>query len=143
MHDPYAFVREFATQQYGQLYIVSGRHARGKTMHIYLLEQGQVLNSKNQHGPNNTNTDVSEHQKVYGVVSGHPGWTEQYGWLNEHPRVKDQTVQPLVNQLIAANEHAIALGMARFDERQAWLHAWAFENLGNAPLNIDLPDLMP
>lgn len=27
--------------------------------------------------------------EVYGIISGNPGWTEEYGWLRKGPWVKD------------------------------------------------------
>jgi len=68
----------FKTGQYGRLCIVSGFHARGKTFRIFILPKGEdaIFN-----GPNNPplNTDAIE---VYGVISGQPGWSEEYGWLH-------------------------------------------------------------
>lgn len=65
----------FETGQYGRLYFVSGRHARGKTFHVYLLPSDAQIEG-NPWG----RKDVVE---VYGVVGGHPGWTEHYGWLHK------------------------------------------------------------
>ena len=68
----------FNTGQYGRLYIVSGRHARGTTFRIYILPDGEEALPNYNNSPLNTNAI-----EVYGVVSGHTGWTESYGWLYE------------------------------------------------------------
>jgi hypothetical protein len=53
--------------------IVSGSHARGKTAHIFLVDNddyiGTIINC-----PNKT--------EVYGVIGGQPGWDEVYGWIH-------------------------------------------------------------
>jgi hypothetical protein len=62
--------REFATLipsgQYGNLRIDSGRHARGYCFSIFIITPHGEL-------------------EVYGIVSGQPGWTEEYGWLYHGP----------------------------------------------------------
>jgi hypothetical protein len=75
----------FETGQYGRLYIVSGSHARGATLGIYVLPEGAVAKPN---GPNNAclNSDAVE---VYGVIGGQPGWTEEYGWLHHGAWVAD------------------------------------------------------
>jgi hypothetical protein len=65
------FAELFPSGQYGKLRIVSGEHARGKTFGIYI-------------GSCNENE-----VEVYGMVSGHPGWTETYGWIYKGPWVCD------------------------------------------------------
>ncbi len=67
----------FKSGQYGRLYIASGHHARGSTFHIQVLPEGEIAR-QNGYGNLCTNADAVE---VYGVVSGNPGWTEEYGWL--------------------------------------------------------------
>jgi len=71
----------FTTGQYGKLYIVSGSHARGKTLHVQVLPEGEEAK------PNGRNNLCSNDGaiEVYGLVSGNPGWTEVYGWLHEGP----------------------------------------------------------
>lgn len=69
------------TGQYGKLYIQMGSHARGKTMRIFIIPEGlkvvgSIYNCKNA-------------VEVYGIVSGNPGWTEQYGWLHRGGWVAD------------------------------------------------------
>lgn len=73
------------TEQVGRLYIVMGSHARGYTLQIFVLPEGELAKPN---GPNNAclNADAVE---VYGVISGQPGWTESYGWLHIGPWVED------------------------------------------------------
>lgn len=73
------YAKLFKTGQYGKLYIMSGDHARGSTFHIQILPGGEKAKPN---GGNNVclNSDAIE---VYGIVSGQPGWTEEYGWLHE------------------------------------------------------------
>lgn len=69
----------FKTGQYGRLYITSGSHARGNTLRIQVLPEGEEAIPN---GSNNTclNKDAV---LVYDVVAGQRGWTEVYGWLHE------------------------------------------------------------
>jgi len=71
------YARLFNTGQYGKLYIVSGSHARGSTFRIQILPEGEeaMPNGDNNLCLNNNAVEV------YGIVAGHPGWTERYGWL--------------------------------------------------------------
>ncbi len=131
----------FQSQQYGPLYIVSGRHARGRTFYAYLLEPGQVLATSTRQGPNNKHPDLHENQEVFGVVRGQPGWTEEYGWKQEHPAVQDGSAQALLTQLVEAQKQCLALGMTRADERQTWVANWAKDNLGNTETTLALPPL--
>lgn len=48
----------------GDILFVTASHARGGTFFIYLIESDQLF-------------------EVYGVVRGHRGWTEEYGWLRK------------------------------------------------------------
>jgi hypothetical protein len=57
--------------QYGRLYILTGHHARGKTLHIYVLPPDTIIKNHRLKGA----------VEVFGIVSGQPGWTEKYGWL--------------------------------------------------------------
>jgi len=68
--------REFAdlvgSRKHNKLQTVASQHARGKTFHVYILN------------------DAGEQTvEVYGVVSGNPGWTEQYGWLHSGKWIED------------------------------------------------------
>ena len=67
----------FSTGFYGQLYIISGSHARGKTFHIYVVPKGTE------------NFDSRLAVEVYGIVSGDPGWSESYGWKHKGKWVED------------------------------------------------------
>lgn len=69
----------FTTGQYGKLYIVSGRHARGQTFHVYVLPEGVEAKPNGTNNPP-LNEDAVE---VYGVLGGQRGWTEYYGWIYE------------------------------------------------------------
>ena len=69
----------FKTGQYKRLYIVSGSHARGRTFHIFVLPKDEKAISS---GPNNPPLNKNAIE-VYGVIGGHPGWTEGYGWLHD------------------------------------------------------------
>lgn len=72
------YAQLFKTGQYGNLYLVSGSHARGHTFNIFVLPAGCVAKPN---GPNNPplNKDAVE---VFGVTGGNPGWTEYYGWMH-------------------------------------------------------------
>lgn len=59
-------------EQHGRLLIRSGKHARGKYFHIYVMPDGGTA-------------DHSGSVEVYGILGGHPGWTEYYGWLHTGP----------------------------------------------------------
>lgn len=61
----------------GRLLICPGRHARGCTLHIWVMPEGGKPNHCG-HAPENS-------VEVYGVVGGNPGWTESYGWLHKGP----------------------------------------------------------
>jgi len=70
------YAKLFKTGQYGQLYIVSSSHPRGLTFNIQILPKGEKAIPN---GINNLclNKNAVE---VYGIISGQPGWTEEYGW---------------------------------------------------------------
>lgn len=72
------YAKLFHTGQYGRLYLVSGSHARGRTFRIFVLPAGETAKPNGPNAP--LNKDAVE---VYGIISGHPGWTEEYGWLHE------------------------------------------------------------
>lgn len=139
--DIHASAQLFQSQQYGPLYIVSGSHARGRTFYAYLLDPGQVLAHSTRQGPNNKHPGIDGHQEVFGVVRGQPGWTEEYGWKQEHPAVQDGSAQALLIQLIEAHKQAIALGITLASERHTWVANWARDNLGNTGTALALPEL--
>lgn len=67
--------------RYKKLYIEFGRHARGYTLEVWVLDNAKAkFNSIHCY---------DGAVKVYGAVSGNPGWTEAYGWLHEGPWVND------------------------------------------------------
>ena len=68
-------------EQVGRLFISSGRHARGLTLHVWVLPDGFTQPKGLWPGK-----DAVE---VYGVVGGHRGWTESYGWLRAGPWQED------------------------------------------------------
>lgn len=72
-------------EQIGRLYILPGSHARGRTLSVYVLPAGEkVVENAGINPP--LNNDAVE---VYGIISGHPGWTEAYGWLYQGPWQQD------------------------------------------------------
>lgn len=99
------------TEQVGRLYIVMGHHARGYTLQIFVLPEGEAALPN---GPNNAclNSNAVE---VYGVIAGQRGWTEEYGWLHRGPwcedfqaLVKDRAEKRLAKQQAqAANIKAV------------------------------------
>jgi len=64
-------------EQHGRLLLVPGEHARGKTFQIYVLADDKKETRMFCKPPGAV--------EVYGVVSGHPGWTESYGWKHRGP----------------------------------------------------------
>ena len=64
-------------EQVGRLFISSSSHARGRTLHVWVLPDGFTQLKGTWPGK-----DAVE---VYGVIGGHPGWTESYGWLRIGP----------------------------------------------------------
>jgi len=72
------------TGQVGRLFIETGSHARGTTLHIYVLPEGAKVPEGARYLP----TDMLR-TEVYGVTGGQPGWTESYGWLHRGPWVAD------------------------------------------------------
>ena len=66
-------------EQIGRFYMLPGKHARGPTFRIFLLKDGETA-----HGGSGVNAPLNNGKiELYGVTSGHPGWTEKYGWLEE------------------------------------------------------------
>lgn len=89
----------FKTGQYGKLYLVSGDHARGKTFRIFILPDGvEAIPNGYCNAPLNNDT-----VEVYGVISGHPGWTECYGWLHDGPWQND------FNNMVGAEKETIRI----------------------------------
>lgn len=136
----HAHSASFNTQQYGPLYIVAGSHARGRTFHAYLLDPGQKVPAS-LYEPNNKHQDVAEHQQIYGVINGIPGWTEEYGWIKNHPAVQDGSATKMLVQLVEANQMGKDIGMLDPNIRRKWLATWAEQNLCFSPLELYLPVL--
>lgn len=130
----------FESQCFGPLYIVSGRHARGRTFYAYLLDPGQTL-KPSPYGGNNRHPDLRDDQEIFGIVRGQPGWTEEYGWKMEHPSVQDGSAQALLVLLIEAQKQAQALGMINLRERQTWIAQWASSHLTLSNPTLELPAL--
>lgn len=72
-------------EQVGQLLIWSGKHARGHTLDVWVMPEGESIERFSSGSPN----IKGDYVKVYGAVSGQPGWTETYGWLHKGPWVDD------------------------------------------------------
>lgn len=71
--------------QIERLYILPHYHARGKTLRIYVLPEGEkVIENAGINPPLN-----NESVEVFGVIGGQPGWTEEYGWIHTGPWVDD------------------------------------------------------
>jgi hypothetical protein len=73
----YSDIFDMGGHQFGKLYIVLGKHARGYTLCVYILPDG-VIECADRYRPL-----CDDAVQVYGIVSGNPGWTEKYGWLYE------------------------------------------------------------
>lgn len=67
--------------QIGRLAAVPSWHSRGATFRLFVLPEGEAA-IWNGLGNAPLNKEAVE---VYGVVSGHPGWTESYGWIHKGP----------------------------------------------------------
>jgi len=61
---------------HGRLYISTGEHARGKTLHIYVLPKDVKFQE-------NKKPELNNAVEVYGILGGQPGWTEFYGWKHK------------------------------------------------------------
>ena len=68
------YVQYLESGVFGRLQIVVGGHARGRTLHVFVLTEPGSLESS---------------VEVYGATSGQPGWNEEYGWLADGPWVAD------------------------------------------------------
>ena len=78
--------REYANlfgelEQHGRLLIISGKHARGSYFHIWVMPEGGT--------PTHYGNAPDGSVEVYGILGGHPGWTEYYGWLHSGQWQKD------------------------------------------------------
>ena len=68
------YVQYLESGVFGRLQIVVGGHARGRTLHVYVLPE-----------PGSLEASV----EVYGVIRGQRGWDEDYGWLADGPWIAD------------------------------------------------------
>lgn len=68
-------------EQIGRLFISASRHARGSTLHVWVLPEGVEVEEGCWPGSNSV--------EVYGITGGNPGWTESYGWLRRGPWEQD------------------------------------------------------
>ena len=100
------YAKLFDTGQYGQLYIVCDKHARGKTFHIYVLPEGVFAKSGRP-------WLIKDAVEVYGIISGQPGWTETYGWLHRGEWEKD------FKRLVAQRRAEISARIAREQQQKA------------------------
>ena len=98
----------FKTGQYGRLYITSSSHARGRTLRIQVLPDGEKAIP---HGSNNPclNNDAV---MVYDAISGKLGWTETYGWLHKGKWQDD------FEKLVVNREKEIKYYERKSDERK-------------------------
>ena len=69
------YAKLLKTGQYGRLYVLSDRHARGLTFRIFVLPKGEKAVIKYKSNP------PCNAVEVYGATNGQLGWTEEYGWL--------------------------------------------------------------
>jgi hypothetical protein len=109
MNGAHEYAGLFKTGQYGQLYITSSSHARGKTFRVQVLPKGEVA------APNGPNTCLnSDAVEVYGIIGGQPGWTERYGWIHKGRWQDDfEKLVATRRQQIAAKENAEAEAAAK------------------------------
>jgi hypothetical protein len=100
--------REYATMfrsgQHGRLYLTSGKHARGKEFHIWVLPNDEKVACMPW--------TVSGAVEVYGITGGQPGWTETYGWLHRGKWEQDFAA------LVEARRAEIAAGVARREQEK-------------------------
>jgi hypothetical protein len=95
------YAQLFGTGTYGKLYIDSGQHARGYYFHIWVLPEGVK------------DLDRSRCVEVFGILGGHPGWTEWYGWLHRGKWVED------FNDLVVQRKQEIAEQKKRDEDDRA------------------------
>src|SRR3990167_2107515 len=74
---------------HGKLLLVSGCHARGNYFHVYISN------------PDGTKTEV------YGILGGHPGWTEYYGWLH-HGKWQEDFAKVCEEQQLVNNARVVS-----------------------------------
>ena len=85
---------------HGKLLLVSGCHARGNYFHVYISN------------PDGTKTEV------YGILGGHPGWTECYGWLH-HGKWQEDFAAVCEEQKNAVERQQIKLKVEKESKERA------------------------
>ena len=73
--DEYYDLFNGTSQQIGRLVCQVYKHARGKCFEILLLPADVDVDPEQ--------ITVKNAVKVYGILSGQPGWTETYGWIHK------------------------------------------------------------
>ncbi len=98
----------FKTGQYGRLYITSSSHARGRTLRIQVLPEGEKAIPNGSNNPCLNKDAVM----VYDAISGQLGWTETYGWLHKGKWQDD------FEKLVVDREKEIKYRERKLDERK-------------------------
>ena len=104
MNSTYEYCQVFKkAEQIGRLYVLPSGHARGSTFRIYVLPEGRKVTDGNFFKMNLDN-DIVE---VYGIISGQPGWHENYGWLHEGKWQTDfeEIYQKRLKELLSLFKH--------------------------------------
>lgn len=92
----------------GHFVFVLGEHARGYTMHVYLVKDTSGKYSVY----NRTNS-----LEVYGIVSGQPGWTEVYSFTTDNKTIND-ALQVLLDTALECFQKNIEKGEMLRKERE-------------------------
>jgi hypothetical protein len=103
------------SDQEGKLVWCIGSHARGKTFRLFVLPEGEVADWRA--GKHNAPLNHAK-VEVYGVVSGNPGWTEEYGWLHEG-KWQDDFMAIYLRKLAEQADRERAYEQARAEREQA------------------------
>ena len=82
MNGAHEYAGLFKSAQYGNLYLLSHHHARGQTFQIFVVPEGVQVELGGINAPHGG-------IEVYGILGGHPGWTELYGWIHKGPWQQD------------------------------------------------------
>ncbi|MEJ2899658.1 hypothetical protein [Acinetobacter sp. NS-4] len=82
MNGAHEYAGLFKSAQYGNLYLLSPHHARGQTFQIFVVPEGFQIKLGGINAPHGC-------IEVYGILGGHPGWTEFYGWIHKGPWQQD------------------------------------------------------
>lgn len=82
MNGAHEYAGLFKSAQYGNLYLLSHHHARGQTFQIFVVPEGVQVEPGRINAPHGC-------IEVYGILGGHPGWTEFYGWIHKGPWQQD------------------------------------------------------